>query len=357
MSPVLPPFLIVRWLLLLIILTALYFIKIFLMPSLAALIVGIASWPIYQRVLYVFSGKNALAASVSLLFFLLVLVIPITFAFAYAVQEASVFIKWAITVNRNGISIPFWISSMPILGDKLSDYWCLYFGEPYALGRTVQVISGEHLGNIYRMLISATSNFFHSLLSVFFMLITLFFVYKDGVNMLAQLDIFGNRILPDSWIRLSRVVPAMINSTVTGMTLIAMGEGVILGFAYWIAGVPSPVLLGCITCFLALIPGGAPFVFTMVSLYLLSSGKAFAALCLFIWGTFELFVVDKTIRPRLVGGPVKLPFLPTFFGLIGGLKTMGIIGLFIGPVLMAIVVAMWREWIFSAQNNVDSFDI
>ncbi|WP_287095587.1 AI-2E family transporter, partial [Mesorhizobium sp.] len=68
-------------------------------------------------------------------------------------------------------------------------------------------------------------------------------------------------------------------------------------------------------------------------------------LALFIWGSVELFIVDKTLRPKLVGGPIKLPFLPTFFGLIGGVKTMGFLGLFIGPVLMALLVAIWREWL------------
>jgi predicted PurR-regulated permease PerM len=66
---------------------------------------------------------------------------------------------------------------------------------------------------------------------------------------------------------------------------------------------------------------------------------------LFIWGTTELFLVDKFLRPRLVGHPMRLPFLPTFFGLIGGVKTMGFLGLFIGPALMALLVTMWREFI------------
>ena len=82
-----------------------------------------------------------------------------------------------------------------------------------------------------------------------------------------------------------------------------------------------------------------------MSIYLVSSGSPVAGLALFAWGAIELFIVDKTLRPRLVGGPIKLPFLPTFFGLIGGVKTMGFLGLFIGPVLMALLVAIWREWI------------
>src|SRR5690606_6100887 len=132
---------------------------------------------------------------------------------------------------------------------------------------------------------------------------------------------------------------------------IALGEGVVLGIAYWVAGVSSPVLLGVITGFMALIPGGAPLSFSLVSLYLVGSGHAMAGLGLFLWGTIELFIVDKTLRPKLVGGPVKLPFLPTFFGLVGGVKTMGIVGLFIGPVLMALLVAIWREWIHDEQQS------
>jgi len=118
--------------------------------------------------------------------------------------------------------------------------------------------------------------------------------------------------------------------------------------------VPSPALLGLITGFMALIPGGAPLSFTLVSLYLVFSGKVVAGIGLFLWGAIELFIVDKTLRPRLVGGPVKLPFLPTFMGLIGGVQTMGIVGLFVGPVLMALLVAMWREWVRAiSEEKVD----
>ena len=194
-------------------------------------------------------------------------------------------------------------------------------------------------------MLAAAGNLAGLLLLVLFMLITLFFVYKDGAHITDQLDRVGEHLLPERWQRFSRVVPATVSATVTGMGLIAIGEGVVLGVAYWIAGVPSPVLLGVITGFMAMIPGGAPLSFTLVSLYLVGSGDAVAGLALFAWGSVELFIVDKTLRPRLVGGPVKLPFLPTFFGLVGGVSTLGMVGLFVGPVLMALLVAIWREWV------------
>lgn len=353
MQPVLPAYLIARWLLVLVVLVGLYFLSGFLVPVLAALIISLASWRLYRRLEQACNGRNAVAASLALIIVILVLIIPLSLALSYAIQEANSFIGWTLAANRHGMPTPAWIPALPLVGERLAEYWATYLGEPHALGEVVELVSGEHLGNIYRMLLSATGDIFRLLLTVVFMLITLFFIYKDGMRILGQLDIVGERILPGRWQRFSRVVPATINSTVTGMGLIALGEGVVLGTAYWVAGVPSPVLLGVITGFMALIPGGAPLAFSLVSLYLVGSGNAMAGLGLFAWGAIELFIVDKTLRPHLVGGPVKLPFLPTFFGLVGGVKTMGLVGLFIGPVLMALLVAIWREWIHEDQHTLE----
>jgi predicted PurR-regulated permease PerM len=353
-QPVLPAYLLARWLLVLVVLAGLYFLSGFLVPVLAALIICLASWPLYRRLLKRCGGNYTWAASIALVTVIIVLIVPLSLALSYAVQEASGFISWALAANRDGVQPPLWVTDLPFVGEWLARQWVTYLGEPHALGTLVEAVSGEHLGNIYRMLVSATGDLFRLFLAVVFMLITLFFVYKDGVRIVGQLDIVGERVLPGRWQRFSRVVPATVNSTVTGMGLIALGEGFVLGVAYWIAGVTSPVLLGLVTAFMALVPGGAPLTFTLVSLYLAGSGHVIAGLGLFIWGTIELFIVDKTLRPRLVGGPVKLPFLPTFFGLVGGVKTMGIVGLFIGPVLMALLVAIWREWIH--EERTDQWD-
>jgi len=344
--PLLPAYMIARWLLLIITVAGLYFLQDFLVPVLAALIIGLASWPRYQQLVASCGHRRSLAATLALIIVLVVLVVPLGIALNFAIQEASSFIRWALAANREGVAVPQWIQELPFVGERLTEYWQEYIGEPQALGTLVQMVSGEHLGNVYRMVLSATGNLFHLFLTVLFMLITLFFIYRDGDILVAQLDVVGERVLPDRWQRFSRVVPATINSTVTGMGLIALGEGIVLGIAYWIAGVPSPALIGVVTGFMALIPGGAPLSVTIVSLYLVGSGNGLAGVALFAWGAIELFIVDKTIRPRLVGGPVRMPFLPTFFGLVGGVQTMGVVGLFVGPVLMALLVAIWREWLY-----------
>ena len=333
-----------RWLLIFLLITAVYFFHDFLVPVLGALIIGFASWPLYRRLHELCGYRDALAASVAVLTVMLVLIVPLSLAFTFAFGEIKQWVEWLIEANRDGAEMPAWLRSLPLIGEPLSPYWQEYVAEPQALSELVMLYSGEQLGNIYRWLLALSSKAFHLFLIMVFMLITLFFVYKDGDLIAAQLDRIGESVFGERWERFSRMVPATVSSTVTGMGLVALGEGVVLGAAYWIAGVPSSVALGLLTGLMALIPGGAPLAFTLVSLYLAATGNIIEAVCLFLWGSIELFIVDKTIRPRLIGGPIKLPFLPTFFGLIGGVTTMGIVGLFIGPVLMAMLVAIWREW-------------
>ncbi|MGF6172908.1 putative PurR-regulated permease PerM [Ensifer sp. 4252] len=333
-----------RWMLVFVLLAGVYFFHGFLVPVLAAVVIGFASWPIYRRLLAAVDGNRTLAATIAIICVVAFIVVPISVAAVYAVDEVRDWLVWAVETNANGAGVPVWLTTIPVAGAWLGEQWVKYVGHPGALGELVQLVSGSNIGNIYRGVLVIGASAFHAFLTLLFMLITLFFVYRDGHSFSKQLDHLGERIFPMRWERLSRVVPLTISSTVTGMGIIAIGEGIVLGVAYWLAGVPSPVTLGIITGLMALIPGGAPLCFTLVSVYLVASGSPVHGIALFAWGTTELFIVDKTLRPRLVGGPIKLPFLPTFFGLVGGVKTMGFLGLFVGPVLMALLVAIWREW-------------
>jgi predicted PurR-regulated permease PerM len=347
-STLVGPTSIARWLLVFVLLAGVYFFHGFIVPVLAALVIGFASWPIYRRLLTTIGGNRTLGATIAILLVLFFIVAPVSLAVVYATKEVKIWAAWAIEANKLGAPVPTWLMGIPVFGASLAEQWTRYISHPGGLGELVQLISGSNIGNIYRGILLIGASAFQSLLTLLFMLITLFFVYRDGESLVAQLDRLGERVLPLRWERVSRVVPLTISSTVIGMTIIAIGEGIVLGGAYWLAGVPSPVTLGLITGLMALIPGGAPLSFTLVSIYLVASGSPYEGIALMVWGSVELFIVDKTLRPKLVGGPIKLPFLPTFFGLIGGVKTMGFLGLFLGPVLMALLVAIWREWLHEA---------
>ncbi len=341
-----------RWLIILVLLAGVYFFYSFLVSVLGALIIAFASWGLYEKQVEHCGGRTWLAASIATFLVVLLIVVPLTITVLYGLREAQAATNWLVNANRTGVTIPTWIEQLPWVGATIAQWWQENLAHPQAISEMMQLIGLGQVANISRMVISFGGQLFSGALALLFMVITLFFLYKDGHVLAQQLDKVGERILPKRWYRVSRVAPTMVSATITGMTIIAIGEGIVLGCAYWIAGAPSPLTLGVLTGFMALIPGGAPLAMSLVSLYLVGSGHPMAGSLLFLWGAIELFVVDKTIRPKLVGGPAKLPFLPTLFGLVGGVKTMGLLGLFIGPVVMALLVALWREWVMEEDAPV-----
>ena len=312
MAQLLPDITAARILLSLVLIAGAFFFNDLAVPVLAALVICFASWPIYQRLLVLCRQRRALAASTAIAAIILGIIIPIGLVTSYALEEIRDWVEWLIVVSRQGAPAPVWIENLPGFGSWLAAQWNIYLSEPQSPGFIVSLLSRENLGGLSKWVLTFSGGALNLLLGTLFMLITLFFLYKDGAHLARQLDVVGERVLPARWQRFSRVVPATVSSTVIGMGLIAVGEGVVLGVAYWLAGVPTPIAMGAVTAFMALIPGGAPLTFTLVSLYLIGTGEPAAGVGLFIWGTVELFIVDKTLRPRLVGGPIKLPFLPTF---------------------------------------------
>jgi predicted PurR-regulated permease PerM len=92
------------------------------------------------------------------------------------------------------------------------------------------------------------------------------------------------------------------------------------------------------------IPFGAPLIYALAALYMLSVGKTLAAVVIFAAGSIVVFIADHFIRPVLIGGATRLPFLLVLLGILGGIETWGLLGLFLGPALMAASVLLWREW-------------
>ncbi len=135
--------------------------------------------------------------------------------------------------------------------------------------------------------------------------------------------------------------------TVNGTILVAVGEGLLIGVGFLVAGVPTPVMFTIITIAFAMLPFGAWLAFTAAALVLVSGeGSGFAAAGVFLWGAIVMLAGDHFVWPTLVGGSARLPFLLAFVGIFGGIAAFGLFGLFLGPVIMAALLTVWREWIF-----------
>lgn len=178
------------------------------------------------------------------------------------------------------------------------------------------------------------------------------FFYRDGTSLVRQIrqalrNIIGNRI--DGYID---SVGTTTRAVVYGIGLTALAQALLAGIGYYFAGAPSPILLTIVTFIIALIPFGTPFVWGGVSIWLLSQGHTVEGIGLALWGILVISWVDNLIRPIVISGATKIPFIIIFIGVLGGLTAFGFVGLFIGPVVLAIGLAVWREWISQHKNDL-----
>ena len=230
---------------------------------------------------------------------------------------------------------------LPGIGYPLEEWWRANLSDPKA--------AEELLGHIYARVPAESARevggqIIHRLILFGFTLLTLFFLFRDGTALSGRLIALSNRLLGPQGERIGRHMVRAVLGTVNGLVLVGLGEGVLLGFAYILAGLPHPVTIAVLTGILAVIPFGAPVVFGAAALYLAAAGSTASAVAVLGTGLAIVFVADHFIRPVLIGGAVRLPFLWVLLGILGGLETVGILGLFLGPAVMAALISLWREW-------------
>jgi predicted PurR-regulated permease PerM len=144
-------------------------------------------------------------------------------------------------------------------------------------------------------------------------------------------------------------VGGMTKAVVWGLIATAIGQGFVAGLGYWWAGVPAPVLMGAITAVIAMIPFGTPFAWGSIGAWLLLTGNTVEGIGLLLWGALVVSWVDNLVRPLVISNATRIPFLLVMFGVLGGLAAFGLVGLFLGPVVLAVLMAVWREWLEESE--------
>jgi predicted PurR-regulated permease PerM len=301
-----------------------------------ACLLAVITWPLHEKLLR--RGWSPLGSATTLLGALVLCFIgPSIFLFNALSNEVSTVERVLGQLNQAGVPAPGWIASLPLVAKPLLAWWEEHLAVPGGLNTLLRTTAGDLVPHLTSTLSTLGPTILANALYLFLAMLTLFVLYVQGPAVVKYVDRAGLRIVPNYYAVLRRLFPLSVRGTALGLCSVALLEGIVLGVAYAVAGAPAPVLLGVVTGYMALIPGGAPLSFTLVSLLLLGQGNAGAALGLFCWGAFELFLVDKFVRPKLIGRRVELPFLAVLFGLLGGVSTLGVLGLFVGPFMMAVL--------------------
>ena len=317
-----------------------------LSPFLIALawagVIAISTWPLYQRLYWLCNGHSSLAAGLLTLLFLFMLALPLTWLTMTLSNEAQTVVQFIWQFEQHGHPAPLWLAKIPHSGAYLSARWNEIFNHPHGIHAFLQKshISIEHITDWTKTLALEVS---HRSFMLFITLLSLFFCYRDGFVLKQQIDKVGQRCLGPRWTRYAENLPQTIRGTVNGSVLVGIGVGILLGASFAIADVKAPGLLGLLSAILSMVPFGAPLVFCSVSLGILLSGHAWVASMLLGWGLFVLFLADHIIRPMLIGESTRLSFLAVFISILGGIATLGLIGLFIGPAIIALFLTLWQE--------------
>ena len=331
----------------LVVLLAAWVARDFLVALTWAAVIAIAIWPIYLRfatALFGFGGPSR--APAPLLFTLLtglVLLVPIILAVHQIAQGSDALARSLNQLQLSGIPVPGWLVQLPIAGEYLDVWWRTNLSNPEVL---VEWLRGVNAENITAWTSTLGGALLHRLFLFVVTLIALFLVLRDGAWLADHTLLTAGRLVGSPGERLTIKIADAVRATVAGTVAASIVKGALIGAAYVLTAVPHPLLFALVTMVLAMVPLGAWVALTTAVLVLLAQGGSLlAAAGLAVFGMAVLLIGENVIQPVLIGSAVRMPFLVVLIGIIGGMQSFGLLGLFLGPVIMAALLTIWREWI------------
>jgi predicted PurR-regulated permease PerM len=332
------------------------------LPALCwAVVLAIGTSKLYDKWLPRFHGRHRdLWAALTFTTLVGVILIgPLAYGGIAAVREALSLLHH-LRDSQEPPELPQWLLQVPMVGDWIKGVWTQFMTQlgAHALGDQTppdRVDLASQTFEVRPAMIQFVrllrTELLRRLSTLVFTLLTLFFVYLNRDSLERDVPRVSLRLFgPTVGGLLTRAVEA-IRATVDGIVLVAVAEGAIMAGVYAIVGAPHPILFGAVTGVFAMIPFAAPVAFGVVALVLGAQGAVGGAIGVLIAGTIVLFVADHFVRPVIIGEGAKLPFLWVLLGILGGVESFGLVGIFLGPALMAALVAIWRSWVQEAPGE------
>jgi predicted PurR-regulated permease PerM len=321
---------------------ALWTAQAFLLPLAFGVILAVALWPLNRRWSDSRGRLHArLFAPLAItLATALVVVLPLTVLLVEGAFQAQALLDWLAHAQTSGVVPPGWLGTAPVFGPRALAWWNEHLLRPGTLSNG---LTESTLGTAAQWALATGSQVASRSLLLLVGLMALFFLLRDGEALGAQVAQFAEHQLGPFGPRFLEQLVLAVRATVVGTIAVAIGEGLVIGTGYVVAGVPHALLLALLTMTFAMLPFGAWIVFSLASAILLVNGEPVSAALLFGYGAAVMVIGDNLVTPYIVGARVRLPFLLAFIGAFGGLAAFGLIGIFVGPVVMAGLVIVLRE--------------
>ena len=320
----------------------------FLLAVIWAAILAVATWPVHERILARTNHNHGLAAAASTTLVLLFLVGPMALLLVFLSQDIYSATSYLIDADTYGKPAPGVLYKMPLVSEWLVQYWNKYLASPKQLSGILEAQLDFIRNAAQTLFLDLTTR----LATLMFALWILFFFYQDGHGISRWINQMGYKWLERRWPSYVFQLPGAMRAAVNGIVIVGFAEALLLSLLLWVCGVPSAVTLGVIAAVIAFIPLAAPLMFALLGFILFAGDHAAAGIAVFAVGTLIVMLADYLVRPVLIQGGTQLPFLAILFGIFGGVGTMGIVGLIIGPVLLVLLLVLFREAAID-ENSVD----
>lgn len=324
-----------------VVIAALWLVHGLLPAVLWAAIVAIGLDPVRSRLVRRWPDRTVMIAGAMALLVAAVVIVPLALGFAQAAREAGQVASWIGRARIEGVPVPAWVGTIPFASEHVATWWRSHLAEP---GAAMHELSRLDVQSIISRSRTIGTNVLGRLVSFGFIVTTLFFLLRDRDHVVRELRAGVERAFGRRGVEISGHALSSVRGTIDGIVLVGLAQGAIMGVVYALCGVPHPVLLGVLTAIGAMVPFGLVLALAIPLLMLAAQGSFVALGIVLAVGVASNFVADHFVRPALIGGATNMPFMWVLLGLIGGIETLGLLGLFVGPAVMAILSLLWREW-------------
>lgn len=315
----------------------------FLSMLLFMLVIAVSTWPLY-RWLVNFLGhrRQALSAFLACIAVLVSFVAPVLLLTSSAIDAVEWFLDWARQwVAAGPPQLPDSVAQLTIIGPMLQSLWDDLILHPEGMQKVLALLATPArdfvLSGGAAMAVGALQTVVGALL--------LYFLYRDGDVLKQHLDLAAARV--GGYYAADLIVTA--ERTITGVMFSIIGAGLaqamVATLGFWIAGIPQPIILGSITFVLSLVPWGPVLIWAGAAFWLYQGGELAWALFMVIYGWLGISSVDNIVKPLLISRTSHLPLVLTVIGVVGGILVFGVVGLFIGPTLLALAINLARHWL------------
>lgn len=310
-------------------------------------IVSYTTWGWFQRLTALLGGRRTLAVTLMMGVLLLVLVLPLVYGLAGLATEARSLAELVKQQLADGLPpLPVWLADLPWVGSRLQDWWeGLASGDPAITEQLKAAMTWASKGMLF---VGAAVGQGLWLLVLSSLLVPFF--YLGGERAQPWLRGAMERLAGSRTDEVLSIAGLTVRSAVLGIVGTALVQGVLAGIGYAIAGVPGAMVLSLLTALLSLVPAGPALLWVPAALWLYHGGHPGWAIFIALWGMLVVGLADNVVKPLLMGKGSNLPFLLVMLGAMGGALSFGLLGVFIGPTLLAVGFSLLRDWVLAPRE-------